>query len=194
MRILLSAILSFFSFVYLYSQQSDQGNREDFFLLSKIGRGIPYGGYGINLESGIKNISGYITLGYETSRARIPESHNYGIGIRYYDNVNDYFNTRYGINIGWVNNYFDERLDTISYNSNVYGASIMLGGEFFTNFFLFDFDITLSPSFLIFNPDSHPYYRNYIALSAGLGFNLGVIKFKGKKKNIIEKKEIPQIN
>jgi hypothetical protein len=163
----------------------------------KIGRGIPYSGYGTNIEAGINNIGAYLSIGYETAKNPIKASTNFGTGIRFYDNMSNYFNIRYGLHAGWVNNYYyDNALKNTNYNPNVYGISLLGGGEFSFKYILFDFDATLSPSFAIFNSKTHPYYRSYFGLSAGIGFNFGNIKFHKKKPKYkeIKKENLPSIH
>ncbi|MDP4265988.1 MAG: hypothetical protein Q8880_00965 [Bacteroidota bacterium] len=188
--------ISLFLFLYVAAQQ--QGERNKFFFVTKAGYGKPYGGYGLNFESGLKNIGAYIALGYTPSQKAdslytIKSSVNFGMGIEYFfGNARKNLRPKAGLYMGWLNNYYSNSAANIKdYNPNIYGYALSGGLEYYQRLFFMDFGIHLVPAFLLPWLKNTPYSRDQrirISPSIGIGININAIR-ENIKDNKLFKKE-----
>lgn len=175
------------------SQTGEPAGFAHFFL----GTGTLYGGhFGSNLEIGQGNFSVYATAGFsvrrkfrneripflssspstgsdvDTSIITIPSSFNYALGARYRFNYIPRFNMvpRIGMQLGWIKNYYDDRILLNNYEPRVYGFSYHLGIEIQAPV-LINIDAILVPKFGVLQAETHPYFpKFFVALNAGIGY------------------------
>ncbi len=161
------------------------------------GFGSIYGGLGGNLEVGIGHFSAYASTGYATRRVvdniRIEPSVNWGVGLRYYFNLNnEVLYPRIGIGYGWITNYYNEAIGNQAYEQSVYGLLTHVGLQFYsTEGLVFNFDLGMGSKYTITNTADHPFfYTFYIRPNVGIGFDLTRIWNKSKEGKTIKNKEI----
>ncbi len=157
----------------------------------KIGQGIVYGGWGVNVEYRRNHFSIALDGGYQGSQYiydhDVDASYNTGACLRYY-----YFRKQgswqlySGIYTGWLNNYYHPDIGTDSYHSTVYGTAFLLGLEIREELFNVELGVSIDPGMLIFNKSTHPCYNKdwYILPNFGIGVNLYALHtaFKNRKK------------
>lgn len=173
----------------------DRERRKTQFLILKTGMGIPYSFYGANLEFGINRFGFSIGGGFMPSQTisgrLINSSYNFSGGLQYYLPKLAYHvpvRPRVGLHVGWLNNYYDLRIEDKPYNPIVYGTALIVGFEYSKKFFFLNFDISYDPGIATFDKKRHPYYndRMYFNYSLGAGVNLvpfvQSLDFKKKKK------------
>jgi hypothetical protein len=152
----------------------------------KIGYGKPFGGYGFDFETKIKNIGLYIGFGFTPKQVidtlyTLEKTYNIGGGIEYCF-YNRYYKTNWvpkvGIYGGWLNNYIN--LSTTNYNQykkNIYGFAISTGLEYHLQKFFFDFNLYIVPVFLLKSSNINPSYTDpTIRLSPSLGIGININK------------------
>lgn len=173
----------------------DRERRKTQFLILKTGMGLPFSFYGANLEYGINRFGFSISTGFMPSQTAggklINSSYNFSGNLNYYLPKLAYHipvRPKVGLHLGWLNNYYDIRIEDDVYNPIVYGAAIIAGFEYYKKFFFLNFDISYDPGIATFNKKSHPYYsdRMYFNYSLGAGVNIipliQSLDFKKKKK------------
>ena len=160
-----------------------------------VGSGIGHGGdLGMSLEAGINQISFFGTLGHKFERTAttldtvegmspdlklvtvtIPSSWNTSFGIRYNVLNNHYYKPRFGMQVGWITNYYAREIDPLpelDYDPIVKGFSFHAGLEFEAPL-LISMDAMVAPRFGIFNPEEHPHFpKMYVGFSLGIGLAL----------------------
>jgi hypothetical protein len=186
-------VLLFFGLLINYAI-GQRTNISEKYLIAKLGKGICYGGYGINMEFRNKHLGYYIGYGYAPSftmsNVKVKQSWNLAFGTVYhfFDN-NSSFKPFVGIHFGWLNNYYHEKIKQNYYNPVVYGFAFRAGLEFKEDIMHFKFSVDYDPGFAIVSKAEHPYYANNMRFSTSLGFGIDlfntrsvkIFKSKGKK-------------
>jgi len=163
-------------FVHVFAQRSLNENR---FFFVKLGKGVSYGGLGLNTEFRERRVGGYFNFGYapenEVQSVKISSSYNVGGGLNYYFlSSESSVKPKLGIYYGWLQNYYNSLIGTTVYNPSVYGAALVTGFDFGEKIVFFDLNLVFDSGFLIYNKESHPFYSSnfYVSTSFGLGINL----------------------
>ena len=180
---------------------SQGANYFDKTLVIKGGKGNAYGAYGINAEFRKKHLANYLCIGYSpkyttTNNIQIDKSYNFGFGINYYFfDIRSSLKPFAGIHLGWLNNYYNEKIGFEPYSPIVYGGAAKAGIEVSENVMHFSISASLDPGFAILDNSKHPFYSSnfHFSLNIGFGINLyqlpSFIKKKNKKDKIIDSNE-----
>ena len=178
--------------------QDGQNASPSYFSNASLGFGMIYGGLGANAEFGIKHLSAFGSFGYAPksygTAIPIQATYNYLLGFRYHlDAGSEMIFPHAGIGYGWVTNYYDQRISLIKYDQNVYGLSLHTGVQIYSEEgFVFNFDLAMSSSAVIANPDKHPYFfAFYIRPCVGIGYDLARVFDKEKGQTIKNRKINP---
>lgn len=153
------------------------------YVIVKGGFGLPYGAWGTNIEYRWKNYGTYVGGGYLKEQSfrdvHLSSSFNTCLGLKYYFlKPQDGFRPVLGLHAGWLNNYYSSKINTTSYNYNVYGLAGLMGLYFSENIVSLEISMLIDPGMLIYKPATHPYYSDkvYITPSIGVGVNLYALK------------------
>ena len=187
-----------FSFIVPCIGQDGPKTSPSYFSNASLGFGMIYGGLGGNAELGIRHLSAFGSFGYapKSYGAPIPiqASYNYLLGFRYHFNVgSEMIFPHAGLGFGWITNYYDQRIGLMKYDQNVYGLSLHTGVQIYSEEgFVFNFDIAMSSSAVIANPNTHPYfYVFYIRPCVGVGYDLARVFNKENGQTIKNRKINP---
>jgi len=163
----------------LLSQSTNAGSSPSAYASISGGFGIIYGGFGGNAEFGYGHFAFNASTGYTTRRVvdniTIAPSVNWGLGLRYYFNVNSTaVYPRLGVGYGWITNYYNEAIGTASYDQSVYGLMLHAGTQVYSNEgIIFSFDLGMASKHAIARPFAHPhFYTFYLRPMIGVGFDL----------------------
>jgi len=188
--------------VPLFAQeQKASWSSSELFSNLNVGIGSPYGGLGLNAELGAGHFSSFLGLGYAPRRRldtiTIDPTFNYLLGFRYYFNVNsNVLYPRLGVSLGWVTNYYNERIGGDSYKQRVEGMSIQAGTQIVSaDGFILSLDLSMSSRYVILNEDEHPYFYDfYIRPTLGVGLDIGRLGLKRNKRKTIKNDRIDPLN
>ncbi|OFX18291.1 MAG: hypothetical protein A2033_17740 [Bacteroidetes bacterium GWA2_31_9] len=181
---------------------SQGANYFDKLFVIKGGRGTAYSGYGINAEYRKNHLANYLCIGYSphyttTNGLQINESYNFGFGTNYYFfDIRSSFKPFLGIHLGWLNNYYNEKIGFEPYSPFVYGSALKAGVEISENLLHFGFSFTIDPGFAILDKSKHPYYDSNFHLSANVGFGINLYQLQSfiKKKKKKDKDTVNEAN
>ncbi|MEM9022956.1 MAG: hypothetical protein AAGB22_04395 [Bacteroidota bacterium] len=166
-------------------------------LNAKLGLGVPYGGLGLNLEYGYDRISIFLVKGWAwgrqaTDEVRIDPTFNYGLGVRYHFRLrNEFLTPRVGLEMGWVTNYYNSKIEDRRYDQSVYGLSVQGGLEFLTEAgVLVNLDLAVTPDFAILTQDEHPFFFSwYIRPAIGIGYDFSALLYGEKRQKKRKKRQ-----
>lgn len=171
---------------------SQSANYFDKLFVVKGGKGTAYSGYGLNAEYRKSHLASYVCIGFSphyttTNNILIDESYNFGFGTNYYFfDIRSSFKPFLGIHLGWLNNYYNEKIGFDNYSPYVYGGAAKAGIEVSENFLHFGFSLTVDPGFAILDRSKHPYYSSNFHISTNIGFGINLYQLssltKKKKK------------
>ncbi|OFX69097.1 MAG: hypothetical protein A2X12_05080 [Bacteroidetes bacterium GWE2_29_8] len=176
-------------FLDLIAQFNPQDERDDLFIIPRVGFGIQYGGIGTGLEIGAKYFGAYFAYGYQYSfdvkQHTVKESYNLNYGLNYYfKDGNDRFRLKTSLNLGWIENYYEPQLLDNKYDSHIKGITFNFGGEIYFKKLFMEIGLTLGHGKLAFKGD-HPYYARKTFISPFIG-----ILYKFPSIEIGEKQEL----
>lgn len=185
----------------LLTGQSSNGSdatAKPFFANVNAGFGMFYGGLGGNLEFGYSHFSLFGAYGYAPEAVEgtivIESTLNYQFGARYYLDVgSEFFFPRIGLGMGWVTNYYDERIGTAPYDQHVEGLTLHLGMQIYSSEgVVFNFDAGMGSNAAIIRSSSHPhFYAFYIRPCIGIGYDLTRLFEKGGTRRVKNKEINP---
>jgi len=175
----------FFQFAFADVSFAQTSLNKDKLLVLKIGKGVNFGGYGLNTEFRKNKFSVQLFGGYNPERVLdsviVKDSYNFGLNSFYYffDSKSP-IKPKIGIHLGWLNNYYNEKIGHNKYNQNVYGLALIPGLEFGDGIVRFGLNLIIDPGFAIIDKKNHPYYTDafYFSSSFGMGIDIvGLNKF-----------------
>jgi hypothetical protein len=192
---IISSFIAFFSLIFCVNVLIAQNTLDsDKMLVLKVGNGTTFGGKGIGAEFRKNRLGAQLDFGFRVKEVQdsltTPSSYNFNLNAFYYfRDPKSAIRPKLGIHLGWLNNYNDNQIVTKKYNPHVYGMAFVSGLEFGEGIVKVSINVIYDPGFLIFKPETHPYYSDlyYLSYSFGVGIDLvGFNKFI-KNRKIIKK-------